>query len=133
MTAKKRPSRQNAAALLARAEALVDGLPEITIEHHGGHAGFQVAGRRFAWFLDDHHGDGMICLCVKTDPEEKEILIDLDPEKYLRPAYVSRFGWLSIRLDDRPVDWDELASRLQDSYRRVAPKRLLRQLTDIRH
>lgn len=93
------------------------------------HASFFVAGnKRIAWFLNDHHGDGMVCLCVKIDPEEKENLLDLDPEKYLRPAYVSRFGWMSIRIDQGEVDWHEIDQRLRESYRRVAPKRLAKVL-----
>lgn len=114
--------------LLKRMENLAGRLPEVDVEHSGRHAGFLVAGKRFAWFLDDHHGDAMICMCVKVDPEGKETLIDMDPEKYLRPDYISRFGWLSIRLDDRAVDWDEVEQRLLASYRRVAPKRVLRNL-----
>lgn len=90
---------KKAEALLEKAAELAEALPQVTIEHRSQHASFLAAGKRFAWFLDDHHGDGMVCLCVKVDPEEKELLLELDPEKYLRPAYVSRFGWLSVRLD----------------------------------
>ena len=117
-----------AKTLLESTVALARSLPEVKIERNGRHAAFLAADKRFAWFLDDHHGDGMICLCVKIDPEVKETLIDQDPEKYLRPAYVSRFGWMSIRLDSGDVDWDEVADRLTDSYRIAAPKRLVKML-----
>jgi phosphoribosylglycinamide formyltransferase-1 len=116
-----------AEALLEKAAKLAESLPQVTIKHES-RASFLAAGKRFAWFLDDHHGDGMICLCVKTDPEEKEVLIEMDPDKYLRPAYVSRFGWMSIRLDRGRVDWDEIAQRLTDSYRIAAPRRLVKEL-----
>jgi phosphoribosylglycinamide formyltransferase-1 len=68
----------------------------------------------------------MICICVKADPEVKQMLIEMDPEKYLRPAYISRFGWLSIRIDTGSIDWNEIGPRLADSYRSVAPKRLVK-------
>ena len=115
--------------LLNRAEELAARLPEVSVETNGQHATFLVAEKtKFSWFLNDHHGDGMICICVRVDPEEKENLLDQDPEKYLRPAYVSRFGWMSIRIDQGEVDWDEIEQRLLDSYRRVAPKRLIKRL-----
>jgi hypothetical protein len=99
------------------------------VDRISGHASFFAANKRFAWFLNNHHGDGMICVCVKIDPELKETLIDMDPEKYLRPAYISRFGWMSIRIDTGSVDWDEIAARLTDSYRIVGPKRLVKALS----
>ena len=128
MTAKK----QNAIdteKLLKRCAACVASLPEVTIEHTNEHAAFVVADKKFAWFLNNHHGDGIVCICVKVEPELKETLIDMDPAKYLRPAYISRFGWLSIRLDTGAIDWSEIAQRLANSYRIVAPKRLLKSMT----
>ena len=127
MTAKK----QNAIdteKLLKRCAACVASLPEVTIEHTNEHAAFVVADKKFAWFLNNHHGDGIVCICVKVEPELKETLIDMDPAKYLRPAYISRFGWLSIRLDTGSIDWSEIAQRLANSYRIVAPKRLLKSM-----
>jgi len=126
------PKKQNAIdteKLLKRCAACVASLPEVTIEHTNEHAAFVVADKKFAWFLNNHHGDGIVCICVKVEPELKETLIDMDPAKYLRPAYISRFGWLSIRLDTGAIDWSEIAQRLANSYRIVAPKRLLKSMT----
>jgi len=125
------PKKQNAIdteKLLKRCAACVASLPEVTIEHTNEHAAFVVADKKFAWFLNNHHGDGIVCICVKVEPELKETLIDMDPAKYLRPAYISRFGWLSIRLDTGAIDWSEIAQRLANSYRIVAPKRLLKSM-----
>lgn len=117
--------------LLSRCIGVASRLPEVTVGHVNQHASLYAAGsKRFAWFLNDHHGDGMICLCVKIDPEAKENLIDLDPARYLRPAYVSRFGWMSIRIDQGNVDWEEIGHRLMTSYRCVAPKRLVKTLDE---
>ena len=114
--------------ILANLTALTASFPEVTVAQESGHAAFLVRDRKFAWLLNNHHNDGMLCLCVKCDPEEKENLIDLDPEKYLRPAYVSRFGWLSIRLDNKAVDHRELEVRMRQSFRIVAPKKLANSL-----
>jgi predicted DNA-binding protein (MmcQ/YjbR family) len=40
------------------------------------------------------------------------------------PPYVGPSGWIGVWLD-RQVDWPELAGLVQDSYRLVAPKRLI--------
>jgi len=127
MTRKKQNSI-DAEDLLTRAAALVKSFPEVRVERTNEHAAFVVADKKFSWFLNNHHGDGMICICVKADPEVKEMLIEMDPEKYRRPAYISRFGWLSIRLDTGSIDWAEIGQRLIDSYRIVAPKRLVKAL-----
>lgn len=120
----KQPDSIDAEDLLKRSVTFVAALPEVQVERTNEHAAFVVADKKFAWFLNNHHGDGMICICVKVEPELKETLIEMDSEKYLRPAYISRFGWLSIRLDKGSIDWSEIGQRLNDSYRIVAPKRL---------
>ena len=81
-------------------------------------------GKKFAYVSLDHHGDGKTALLVKiSGPDEQAQLIDLDPERYYRPAYFGD-GWIAIRLDLGETDWDAIADRLQRSWRSVAPKRL---------
>ncbi len=52
-----------------------------------------------------------------------------EPERFYRPPYVGPSGWLGVRLD-RDVDWNEIRLILTDSYRKVAPKALVRQLDE---
>lgn len=54
-------------------------------------------------------------------------MVEAEPERYYRPPYVGPSGWLGIRLD-RDIDWGEVAAILADSFRKVAPKTLARQL-----
>jgi len=45
-------------------------LPEATCDHCGQHAGFYVRKRTFAYFLNDHHGDGIVgvnCRVLRSD------------------------------------------------------------------
>ena len=51
----------------ARVTALCTGLPEVEAEADQ-HVGFTVRGKRFAWYLDDHHGDGRVALNCKAPP-----------------------------------------------------------------
>jgi hypothetical protein len=112
-----------------RRERLADictSLPEVTYEGDQ-HLCFAVRGRTFAYYLDDHHGDGQIAVCCKAPPGDQEALIAMHPERFYRPAYLSRYGWVSLRLDLPTVDWEEIAELVLDSYRLVAPKRLAAQ------
>ena len=45
-------------------------------------------------------------------------------ERFFRPPYVGHRGWSGVRLDVEP-DWDELASICEDTYRCVAPNKLV--------
>ncbi len=107
--------------------AICRALPEVTATGAGRHVGFEVRGRRFAWFLDDHHGDGRVALTCKVPPGENVALIDGDPTRFFLPAYVGARGWVGVRLDVGEVDWDRIEKLVLDSYRLTAPKRLARQ------
>jgi len=54
-------------------------------------------------------------------------LVDSDPELFFVPPYVGPSGWVGVRLDKKP-DWGMLSELLEDGYRLVAPKRLVREL-----
>jgi hypothetical protein len=108
----------------ARVAAICGALPEVTA---GGdqHVAFRVRGRTFAWYLEDHHGDGRVALCCKAAPGEQQALVAADPARYYRPAYLGARGWVAVRLDTGDVDWDEVAELALEAWRRTAPKRLL--------
>ena len=99
-------------------------LPEATTYRHGSHAGFLVGKRTFAYFLDDHHGDGIVAVTGKVLPGDNKALAAAQPERFYLPAYLAPNGWVALRLDVGEVDWDEVAELVTCSYRLVAPKRL---------
>ncbi len=109
-----------------RRQRLVDvctGLPEVVAEDDG-HIRFAVRGKTFAYYLEDHHGDGRIAVCCKAPPGDQEALVATDAERFYLPAYLARYGWISLRLDLPALDWEEVSELVVDSYRLVAPKRL---------
>jgi len=114
---------------LERLSAICLDLPEATREITGRHAAFRVRGRTFVYFLDDHHGDGIVGLNAKAASGAAEMLIAEDPERFYRPAYLGHRGWVGVRLDTGAVDWDEVAGFVVDSYRLCAPKSLARAIT----
>jgi phosphoribosylglycinamide formyltransferase-1 len=95
---------------------------------HSDHAIFRVRGKVFAYFLDDHHGDGIVSVCVKSELGENVDRVRRDPERYYLPDYIGPRGWFGLRLDLGRVDWREVANIVERSYRLTAPKTLLRKL-----
>jgi predicted DNA-binding protein (MmcQ/YjbR family) len=91
-------------------------LPETTRELKGDHAAFSVRKKIFAYFLDNHHGDGIVSICGKTLPGDHTALVASDPKKFYLPAYIGPRGWVGLRLDVGKIDWEEVAELLKGSY-----------------
>jgi hypothetical protein len=110
---------------LTRLTKICLALPEATRELHNSHASFAVRGRKFAYFLDDHHGDGIVAVSFRALPGENDVLIASDPTRFFMPSYLGPRGWAALHLDVGPIDWDEVAELVIDSYCLGAPKRLV--------
>jgi predicted DNA-binding protein (MmcQ/YjbR family) len=109
---------------LARLSKLCLALPEAERELAGRHARFHVRDKTFVWFLDDHHGDGIVSVSCKMAPGENREVAALDPARFYLPAYMTHKGWIAMRLDTRTIEWGEVEELVSESYRLVAPKRL---------
>jgi hypothetical protein len=100
-------------------------LPETEERLSHGQPTFFVAGKQFAQFRDNHHGDGRTVVCVRTSGlDEQAMLLESDPDTYSKPAYLHSSGWVSINLSGQP-DWDHVADRIAESWELAAPRRLL--------
>ncbi|MCA0208325.1 MAG: phosphoribosylglycinamide formyltransferase [Proteobacteria bacterium] len=108
-----------------RVRELAMALPEADeVVSHGMPCFGIVKGKKFAYFTEDHHGDGKIALLVKiSGGEEQAMLIELDEDRYYRPAYFGD-GWVGIRLDLGDTDWDAIGEWLRKSWLAIAPKKL---------
>lgn len=101
-------------------------LPETEERLSHGQPTFFVAGKQFAQFRDNHHGDNETVVCVRTSGlDEQATLIESDPQTYSRPAYLGSSGWVSINLAGDQVDWSHVADRIAASWELAAPRRLL--------
>jgi hypothetical protein len=110
---------------LARVRDIALLLPETEEKVSHGQPTFFVAGKQFAQLRDDHHGDGMIVVCVKTSGlDEQAMLIEAAPETYSRPAYLGPSGWVGVNLKAQ-VDWALVEDRVARSWELAAPNRLL--------
>jgi hypothetical protein len=104
------------------------GFPGAVKEEMHGHMAFKVGKKTFAYYLNDHHGDGIVSVCCKVLTGDNERLIDANPRKFYMPAYIGPRGWVALRLDRPTVDWSETQELVRCSYEQIAPKKLLRQL-----
>lgn len=99
-------------------------LPETEERVSHGQPTFFVAGKQFAQFRNNHHGDGKIVVCVRvSSSDERALLLEADPDTYSRPAYLP--SWVSINVAGDAVDWDHVADRIAESWELAAPRRLL--------
>lgn len=103
-------------------------MPEVTCELMGRHAGFYIRKKTFAYFLDDHHGDGIVGITCKVLPGDNKALVASSPERFYMPAYVASKGWVGLRLDVGKINWTEVRELLTHSYLLVAPTRLSAQV-----
>jgi hypothetical protein len=90
----------------------------------GSHAAFLVRKKTFAYFLNDHHGDGIVAVTCKVLPGDNAALAAAQPDRFYLPSYIGPRGWVALRLDAGDVDWEEVAELVRGSYLLVAPKRL---------
>ncbi len=121
--ARGRASRSTIAGRRARLVELALALPE-TEEAGLQHIGLAVRGKRFAWYVDDHHGDGRTALHCKASPGTNSALAEVHPDRFHILAYVGKKGWLGLWLDLPRIDWDEVSALLHEAYLLAAPVRL---------
>ncbi|MBV9190627.1 MAG: MmcQ/YjbR family DNA-binding protein [Betaproteobacteria bacterium] len=109
---------------LARVSRLCLALPEAVraATSHGDHSTFRVRKKVFAYFLDNHHGDGIVSVCVKSEMGQNIDRVRAKPDLYYLPAYIGPRGWFGMRLDRGSIDWREVENIIELSYRLVAPK-----------
>jgi predicted DNA-binding protein (MmcQ/YjbR family) len=113
---------------LRRVTQICLALPEAVRTVRGEHADFRVRGRVFAYFLNNHHGDGIVSVCCRSALGENVDRVSYNPSLYYLPAYIGARGWFGVRLDRGAVDWSEVQNVVELSYRLAAPKSLLKAL-----
>ena len=114
-----------------RLDAIAARLPEAGQRpggERGRHIAFTVRNKTFAYFTDDHHGDGRLALICRAPAGEQTSLVASDPEKFFVPPYLGHRGWVGMWLDGSGLDWREAGELMIDAYRLAAPKRLVASL-----
>jgi hypothetical protein len=115
-----------ARAALERLTAVCLALPDVTCERERNYATFRVKKKPFVYFVDNHHGDGIVAACVKGDKREHARAIASDPARFYLPAYIGAHGYLGIRIDAKRVDWKLVAKRVAAAHALVHSARSAR-------
>jgi predicted DNA-binding protein (MmcQ/YjbR family) len=84
---------------------------------------YRVNDKIFA--LVEAEGQAFWC---KSTVEFQALLIGSDATRYFSPPYLGGRGWIGMRLQD--ADWNAVAAFVEESYCRVAPKKLAAQIQD---
>jgi len=113
---------------LTRLTKIALALPGATRQIYGSHAQFLVRKKTFAYFLDNHHGDGIVAVTCKVLRGDNKALAEAQPERFYLPDYLASRGWVALRLDVGRVDWSEVKDLLLGSYTLIAPKGLADQV-----
>jgi hypothetical protein len=116
---------------LSRLTKIALALPEGTRIVKGSHAQFLVKKKTFAYFLDNHHGDGIVAVTCKVLPGDNKALVEAQPKRFYMPDYLASRGWVALRLDVGKIDWDEVSDLLLGSYALVAPKKLAEKVSGL--
>lgn len=94
--------------------------PETQATTSHGHPDFKVAGKTFAHFCVNHHGDGHVALWLRSPEGAQQHYVSLDPQTYFIPQYVGPRGWLGMELNEG-VSWDEVRARVREAWENTAP------------
>jgi predicted DNA-binding protein (MmcQ/YjbR family) len=122
------PGSRDQDRLLPRLTQICLTLPEAVHEPLGDHSSFSVRKKKFAYYLNSHHGDGIISVCFRTERGENEVLLASDQTRFYSPAYIGPRGWVGLRVDTGKIDWKEVTDFVTESYRLAAPKTLAAQV-----
>jgi|HubBroStandDraft_2_1064218.scaffolds.fasta_scaffold708075_2 predicted DNA-binding protein (MmcQ/YjbR family) len=84
----------------------------------------KVAGKIFVGW--GRHEDGEMGMGFRVDKELQSTLVASDP-RFTIAKYVGQHGGVDMRLGPKP-NWDEVEQFIVESYRIIAPKKLVKEL-----
>ena len=109
---------------LERLRRICLALPEATEKEAWGDPTWRVGDRIFAMQKGNFEG-GRPSVWLKAAEGAQGALVGSAPHRFFVPPYVGHKGWVGVHLDGAHLDWEELADLVEESYRLVAPKRLV--------
>ena len=103
---------------------LMASLPETEEVMSHGSPSFKVAGKTFATFTINHHGDGRVALNLDSPPGAQQLYTEMEPEYYFVPPYVGPKGWLGVELNTG-ITWTSVVARTREAYEKRAAAKLI--------
>lgn len=99
---------------------LTGALPGVEEHVSYGEPAFRVKGQLFVWMSPNRDARG--ALAVRVDPDEKELILESDPDVYFTVPHYDGYPALLVRLER--IGREELRERIEDAWLLRAPKRL---------
>ena len=110
--------------LAERIRKICMALPEANEKlSHGEPTWFAGKGKVFAMLDSHHHGSPHLSVWLPQPLGAQEALIEADPARFFRPAYVGPSGWVGVILDTKP-NWSMVEELVRDAYLHVATAKL---------
>jgi hypothetical protein len=103
---------------------IASSFPEVEASAEG-RSSWRVRGKLFAWEARERDGGG---LAVRVEREEKQLILDANPEVYFSSPHYQGYPGVQIRLE--LIEEEELRERLEDAWLIQAPKRLAAQFLE---
>jgi hypothetical protein len=122
-----RPVSKAEQAVLDRLKSVTARLPDVIVERDGfGHSVLKVGKRSFV-IVGDGGGDRP-SVSIKTDPVTQDLLVR--GGSFERTPYIGQHGWVSASGKASELPWSAIEGLVEDAWRAVAPKRLLKRLDE---
>jgi hypothetical protein len=120
------PRDQIPARTLQRVRKICLAFPETSEKLAWGHPTFRVRDKIFATIGVNPEDGNKVTMTAKPPPGEQEALLAEGPPFFF-PKYVGVRGWIGFAVNSQ-TDWKLVAELIEDSYREIAPKRVVAQL-----
>lgn len=124
------PTHPGSKRHVERLRALCLELPEVTEKIAWGTPTWRVGGRVFAQLADHHHGNPHLAVWLAAESGAQQALIEAEPARFFRPAYVGHLGWVAAILDEES-DWAMVAAVVRQAHRVTARKLPQRKAAEI--
>lgn len=131
------PAGRESVTPLERIRALALALPEATERvSHDEPSWFVRKAPQFV-SMADHHHDDRVAIWAAAPPGAQADWVGRDPSRFFVPPYVGGRGWIGVYLDVPSADdtedgkfWNDVADIVEEAYRTVAPRTLIRKLDE---
>lgn len=118
-----------ATSMEARVRKLCLALPESHEKTAWGTPTFRVKDKLFAMWTDadSHNGKGNEAVWIKSDLDNQQLMITMEPKRYFKPPYVGPNGWVGAYCNGK-TDWKTVEAMLRDAWLSIMPRKLLKAL-----
>jgi hypothetical protein len=108
---------------LERFRKIALALPEVVETESFGHPWFRAGGPKGKVIAVFGPEAGHWSVCFKVGKANMALFL-ADP-RFVKTPYVGNHGWVSLLLDPKQPNWEEVAELLRTSYRNNAAKRFV--------